>query len=81
MNLNLIQGSYTTQEAIDLLHSLVNVKIKFHENKISHSSSEEDIKMREERIKALQHDLAAVRYKIRNGQDKIEIKSTIDIKL
>ncbi|MBS1527852.1 MAG: hypothetical protein JST19_19565 [Bacteroidetes bacterium] len=79
MNINLIQGSYTTSEAIDLLHKLVNVKIKFHEDKINQSSNEEDIKMREHRIKALQHDLATVRHKIRTGQGKIEIKSIIDI--
>ena len=54
MELQLIDGKFDPQEAIALLRELVDVKIKFHEKKIAASMSEEDIKFREQRIKALQ---------------------------
>ncbi|NDB54123.1 MAG: hypothetical protein EB025_08660, partial [Chitinophagaceae bacterium] len=50
----------------ELITEMVNIKIQFHERKIAHSSSEEDIKHRENRIKQLQHQLSALRQAIRN---------------
>jgi len=79
MNVKLIQGSYTPQETAELLHQLIHVKIRFNENKIGQSSSEEDIKMREERIKVLQHELAAVKQRLKNRIDRVELTSTIEI--
>ena len=79
MDVKLIQGSFSQQEALDLLQSMISVKIKFHEGKINSSSNEEDIKMRENRIKALQHELATIRHRIKNGLDHLEIKSIIEI--
>lgn len=57
MNLQLIKGNFSSSEALDILTQLVNVKIKFHESKIENSFNEEDIKMRENRIKQLQREL------------------------
>ncbi len=79
MNVKLIQGSYTPQETVELLHHLIHVKIRFNEDKISQSCSEEDIKMREERIKVLQHELAAVKQRLKNRIDRVELTSTIEI--
>lgn len=56
MILKLIKGNFTQAEAFELLTQMVHVKIKFHENKIDKSLNEEDIKMREQRIKQLQRD-------------------------
>jgi hypothetical protein len=56
--LHLINGEFQGKEALDLITHLVHVKIKFLENKIEESSSEEDIKMREKRIKQLQEELS-----------------------
>lgn len=58
MEFPLITGSFTPAEAIDLLSGLAEVKIRFHEAKISSATTEEDITMREARIKALQDHLA-----------------------
>jgi hypothetical protein len=58
MEFPLITGSFTPTEAIDLLSRLADVKIRFHEDKISKAASEEDISMREARIKVLQDHLA-----------------------
>lgn len=61
MNIPLIQGQFSAKDATDLITQLIHVKIKFHEGKINHASSEEDIKMREQRIKQLQKDLYEAR--------------------
>jgi hypothetical protein len=61
MNIPLIQGQFNAKDATDLITQLIHVKIKFHEGKINHASSEEDIKMREQRIKQLQKDLYEAR--------------------
>lgn len=57
MNLHLIQGHFSKTDTKELLSQLVQVKIKFHESKIKTSQSEEDIKMREARIRDLQNQL------------------------
>lgn len=79
MHITLIQGTYTPTEAIDLVTGLVGEKIKFQEEKIGKSSNEEDIKMRERRIKDLQNELAQVRKSIREHKQYVELKSVIEI--
>ena len=61
MNLQLIKGRFSKEEGIELLTQMVQVKIRFHEQKISKSHDEADIKMREKRIKQLQQDLQEAR--------------------
>ncbi|RDB06954.1 hypothetical protein [Runella aurantiaca] len=56
MNIPFLKGNFTQSEALDILTQLVHVKIKFHESKIEKSDNEEDIKMRENRIKNLLQD-------------------------
>lgn len=56
MNISLIKGRFTQEEALDLITQLLHVKVKFHESKIEKSHNEEDIKMREQRIKQLQQE-------------------------
>ena len=57
MNIQLIQGQFSAKDALDIITQMMHVKIKYHEEKIQHSSNEEDIKMRETKIKRLQRDL------------------------
>jgi len=59
--MELLKGVYSSAEAAELLFQLMQVKIKFHERKIEKSQNEEDIKMRENRIRELQHDLSELR--------------------
>ena len=66
MILSLIKGNFTSKEAIELITELIHVKIKFHENKIKLADQEEDIKMREKRIKQLQKEL----YEVKNYIDR-----------
>jgi hypothetical protein len=79
MNIQLIKGSFDVKEATDIITQMIHVKIKFHENKISNMSNEEDIKFREGRIKQLQKDLyEAVNY-FKEMKNKVELFSEIEI--
>lgn len=62
--MQLIKGKFSKKDAIEIITQMIHVKIKFHENKIHSHSSEEDIKMRERRIRQLQKDLYEARIKI-----------------
>lgn len=77
MNIQLIKGSFNTAEAIELVTQLINVKIQFHENKISKTHSEEDIKMREGRIKQLYKELYDARKHILSQNKNIAMESQI----
>ncbi len=79
MIMQLIQGQFSSADALDLITKMVHTKIKYHENKISNISNEEDIKNREAKIKRLQKDLFEIRKHIESNGDRISIQSTIEI--
>jgi len=54
--------------------------VRFHENRINDASSEEDVKMRETRIKELQRYLFEARESFRKLDGSILIESDIKIK-
>jgi hypothetical protein len=77
--LQLIQGSFEKEEALDLITELVQVKIRYHENKIGRSENEEDIERREGRIRQLQMDLSKLRSAFNQQNNRIDIQSNIEI--
>ena len=77
MNLNLIHGQFSSKDAIDIITQMTQVKIKYHEDKIHHTNNEEDIKMREQRIKKLQDNLAVARKHIENKAGVISLHCEI----
>ena len=79
MNIQLIQGQFSAQDAIEIVSQMIQVKIKFHENKINKSDGEEATKMREKRIKDLQQDLNMVRNFIENQGENITLQSEITL--
>ncbi len=79
MNIRFIQGQYDSGDALDLITQMIHIKIKYHENKITGISNEEDIKYREGKIKQLQKDLFEIRKYIESKGNKITIQSNIDI--
>ena len=79
MEIQLIKGEFKSSEAMELLTQLIHTKIKFHENKIYKSETEEDIKSREAKIKKLQKDLYEVRENIKNNDNNIAINAVIKI--
>jgi hypothetical protein len=79
MNIQLIQGQFGGKEAIELITQMIHAKVKFHENIISNDDSEEDIKMRENRIKQLQKDLFDARNYIEKKGENVSINASIEI--
>lgn len=80
MNITLIDGHFTSKEALDILTQIIHVKIKFHESKIAHLDHEEDIKMREKRVKQLQKDLYEVRKMVDEGKKNYTLHAELEIK-
>ncbi|WP_395075089.1 hypothetical protein [Flavobacterium sp.] len=68
MKIQLIHGQFIAQDALELISKMINAKIKFHESRITNTCSEEDIKMRERKIKHLQKDLFEARNYISTEQ-------------
>ncbi|HVU97081.1 MAG TPA: hypothetical protein VHE34_17750 [Puia sp.] len=81
MEIKLISGTFTVEEAELLLTAIVNTKIAFHENKIrTIHETEEDIEHSERRIMALQATLreAIVKMK-RSGQTHTVLNAHIEV--
>ena len=79
IQLQLIKGDFSKTEAQDLITQLIHVKIRFHEDKIRNTENEEDIKMRESRIKQLQKDLYELRNELHSTGTSVSLHSTIEI--
>jgi len=79
MHVSLINGNFSSLDALDLITQLIQVKIKFHERKIENTANEEDIKMREHRIKGLLNQLDEVKKILLKKEGQYLIES--DIKL
>lgn len=70
MNIQLIQGEFSSIEAFELITQMIHIKIKYHENKIAKNSNEEDIKYRESKIKRLQKELFELKNNyLKNGEN------------
>jgi len=79
MTIQLLEGEFSANDGLELIAKMIEVKIKFHESKISKSQQEEDIKSRENKIKALQNSLYDARIYLNSKNDSVEIKSSLNI--
>ncbi len=79
MNIQLIEGAFNSNDAIELIAQMINIKIKYHENKINSHSNEEDIKTREAKIKQLQKELSELRKAINSKTNSVKVEATIKI--
>ncbi len=79
MEIELLKGQFEKQEANSLLTQLIDVKIKFHESKISGDSNEETIKMREGRIKELQSELYELQKFMQKKEGPINLSGSITV--
>jgi hypothetical protein len=79
MKIQLIEGSFDKQDALNLLSKIIKVKIDFHESKIDADSNAEDVRMREQKIKKLQNNLMDLRNQINDSSSGIVINSSIEI--
>lgn len=79
MDIQLIEGEFSTNHAMELITKMIEVKIKFHENKISNLHQEEDIKSRENKIKKLQDSLNEIRFFLNSKNHNVKVNSSIHI--
>lgn len=79
MNIPLVQGNFSPTDSFEILNQMVQLKVKFHESKISKTSNEEDIKYRESKIKRLQHDLMELKKYIDNCQNHLTVDVQINL--
>lgn len=78
MTIQIIEGEFSSQDAMELLTQMIAIKIRFHENKINTSENEEDIKAREGKIKRLQKNLFESRNDINKLSKSVKINATIN---
>ncbi len=79
MQIQLIEGQFSATDALGIITKMIHLKIKFQEDKIKFAANEEDIKMRESRIKKLQKDLFEASKFIATKGEKINIRSEINL--
>ena len=79
MKIQLIEGSFDKQDALNLLSKIIKVKIDFHESKIGADSNPEDVRMREQKIKQLQNSLMDLRNQINDNLKAIAVNASIEI--
>lgn len=77
--MQLIKGTYSKEDALEIIKQIIQVKIKFHEERIILSDSEEDIKMRERRIKDLHNDLYSFNKAIYAHAGSVNMSSILDL--
>ncbi len=79
MEIQLINGQFNRQDAMDIISQMITVKIKYHENKISATSGEEEVKMREAKIKTLQKEMFECRNNIFEKGETIKLNAIIQV--
>lgn len=79
MDIQLIEGAFNANDAIELIAQMINIKIKYHEDKINSQSNEEDIKTREAKIKQLQKELFELRKTINSKINRVKVEAIIKI--
>jgi hypothetical protein len=79
MQIQFIQGEFSSNDAIELLNQMIRIKIKYHENSITRDSSEEEIKYRESKVRYLQNLLSDARNIIIEKGESVRLEGTIKI--
>ena len=78
MNIELIDGTFSREDAGEVIGEMILTKIKFHEKKISLSDEIEDIQFRECKIKKLSETLKNFREEIQKNE-QVNIYSKLSI--
>ncbi len=78
MNLQLIDGVFTANEAYEILRDLIEVKIQFHERKINTLvNNVEDVEIHENKIKQLKNELLNVRQQSLISNNLVRLSSNV----
>lgn len=79
MQIQLIEGQFQREDALDLITQMIHVKIRFHEKKIDNDHSEEDIRARETKIKKLQKELFELRQQMKPESKQVKLNAVINL--
>ena len=79
IQVKLIDGAFASADAASILRGMIEVKVKFHEEKISRLSNMEEIKMRENRIKELQRILSNIQEWLKTHGDQANLELTLSV--
>lgn len=79
MQVKLISGEFNASEGLDIITQMIQIKIKYHENKINNLNNEEDIKIRENKIKELQKELYDLRNNLNSNRQNVKLDATIHV--
>lgn len=79
MEIQLIHGEFSSNDTLNIIAEMIQIKIKYHENAIYKNSSEEDIKYRESKIKYLQNELHELKNHLNVKSGKVNIHAAISL--
>ena len=79
MQVQVIEGHFSKEDAAHIIREMINIKINFHTNKIQHDSSEELIKFREKKILSLQNELKSLNDFLSTQSNNISLNAHIKI--
>lgn len=77
--MELFKGHYSAKDAEEIIDKMVKINIEFHEKKINQSDQEEDIKMREKRIRELQAHHAQLKSDLILSRKNVELATNIEV--
>jgi hypothetical protein len=79
IKVKLIDGAFTSVDAASILRGMIEVKVKFHEDKIGRLSNMEEIKMRENRIKELQRIQSNIQEWLKTHVNQANLELTLSV--
>ena len=79
IRVNLANGVFYSGDAASIIRGMIEVKVKFHEDKISRLSNMEEIKMREQRIKELQRIQSKIQDWLKAHGEQTNLELTLSV--
>jgi autonomous glycyl radical cofactor GrcA len=79
IKVNLANGVFYSGDAASIIRGMIEVKVKFHEDKISRLSNIEEIEMREQRIKELQRMQSKIQEWLKAHGEQANLELTLSV--
>jgi hypothetical protein len=79
IKVNLANGVFYSGDAASIIRGMIEVKVKFHEDKISRLSNIEEIEMREQRIKELQRMQSKIQEWLKARGEQANLELTLSV--
>ena len=79
MEIQLMQGVFNSNDAIEFITKMIQINLKYYEDNIKNDNNEEDIKIREVKIKNLQKELYQLRQKLNSKKILVKVDAKINI--